>query len=44
MAALGIGRESIAFGQLLGMCDHVTFALGKNTYIYHMYTVHVTTT
>ena len=29
--------ENVYFGQLLGMCDHVTYALGRNNYKVNKY-------
>ena len=36
MGQLGI-TENVYFGQLLGMCDHVTYALGRKGYKVNKY-------
>ena len=38
MAARGVGaRDGVYFGQLLGMADHLTFALGRGGYKAYKY-------
>jgi proline dehydrogenase len=37
MAELGVSKETVYFGQLLGMADHLTFPLGANGYKAYKY-------
>jgi proline dehydrogenase len=37
MEQLGVSKETVYFGQLLGMADHLTFPLGANGYKAYKY-------